>query len=45
MKNWKTTTLGIFSIIAGIISIVFVAIDKATLTEAGAYLALVLAFV
>jgi len=45
MKNWKTTALGFLSIIAGALAIYLVIIERATLTEAGAYLALVLAFV
>lgn len=45
MKNYKTTILGVFAFIAGAISLGLVLFDKATLTEAGSYLALVLAFV
>lgn len=45
MKNYKTTILGIIALIAGMLALILVYLERATLTEAGSYLGLVLAFV
>lgn len=45
MKNWKTTALGIISLILTVISLTLVYFDKATLQEAGSYLGMMLGFI